>query len=166
VNDLSAVNVAVSPAEKFAEYLRANGMQMTQARKLVVEEVFSDHEHFDADQLVERMSHRKDGKRVSRPTVYRALKDMVDAGLLRKVASRDGGSAVFEHDYGYPQHDHLICTKTGQMIEFHNAEIREIIERVAAERGFHVTGHRLEVYGLSAEAHRPPKRRHSMLDRI
>ncbi len=164
-NDLASVEVSVSPAEKFEEYLRSQGMQFTATRRIVLEEVFSDHEHFDADQLVERLSHRKDGRRVGRATVYRALNSMVEAGLLRKVA-RANDREVYEHDYGYPQHDHLICTKTGEMIEFRNDVIRELIEKVAAEHGFQVTGHRLEVYGLSKEAHEPPKRRHSMLDRI
>lgn len=165
MSDLSSVEVSVSPEEKFEEFLRANGMQFTQPRRIVLEEVFSDHEHFDADQLVARLSHRKDARRVSRPTVYRTLAFMVEAGLLRKVA-RSNDREVYEHDYGYPQHDHLICTKTGEMIEFQNDEIRKIIEKVATEHGFHVTGHRLEVYGLSAAAHEPPKRRHAMLDRI
>jgi len=165
VSDLSSVEVSISPAEKLREYLATQNKRLTPERENIVEEVFSTHEHFDADMLVHRLSSRKDKKRVSRSSVYRTLELMEKAGLLRKVA-RTEDRDVYEHDYGYPQHDHLICTKTSKMIEFRNEEILEILERVAAEHGFRITGHRLEVYGVCAEAARPPRRRPRKLDLI
>src|SRR5262249_60389501 len=101
-------------ADKFREYLVKRGKRLTRERETIVEEVFSSHEHFDTDQLVRRLEDRTDGRRVSRATVYRTLLDMVAAGLLRKVA-RSQKREVFEHDYGYPQHDHLICRKCGTL---------------------------------------------------
>ncbi|MBM81250.1 MAG: transcriptional repressor [Planctomycetaceae bacterium] len=165
MSDLSSLEVAVSPAEKFREYLATQNQRLTPERRNIVEEVFSSHEHFDADQLVHRLSSRKDNKRVSRSSVYRCLDAMVKAGLLRKVA-RTNDRDVYEHDYGYPQHDHMICTKTGKMIEFENEEILAILERVASEHGFRITGHRLEVYGICAEAAKSPRRRPRKLDLI
>ena len=46
---------------------------------------------------------------------------MVEAGLLRKMVL--GGRAVYEHDYGYPQHDHLHCTECDKLIEFSSDEL-------------------------------------------
>lgn len=165
MSDLSSVEVAVSPAEKFREYLATRGKRLTREREIIVEEVFSSHEHFDSDELVGRLSHRTDSKRVSRATVYRTLEDMVEAGLLRKVA-RAHNREVYEHDYGYPQHDHLICAKCGNLIEFENAPLSRILEEVAAEHGFRMTGHRLEVYGLCSDCSRPPQVRHRKLDMV
>lgn len=163
--ELATVSVAVSPADKFREYLATRGMRLTRERETIVEEVFSSHEHFDTDQLVNRLSNRTDGTRVSRATVYRALDDMVLAGLLRKVA-RSQNREVYEHDYGYPQHDHLICSKCGKLIEFENATFSRILDDVATEHGFRMAGHRLEVYGVCAECSRPPRVRHRKLDMI
>lgn len=165
MSDLAAVQVAVSPAAKFREYLAMNGMRLTRERETIVEEVFSSHEHFDSDQLVNRLGNRTDGRRVSRATVYRTLEDMVAAGLLRKVA-RTQNREVYEHDYGYPQHDHLICSKCGALTEFENAPLARILDMVAGEHSFRMTGHRLEVYGLCAECSRPPRVRHRKLDMI
>ncbi|MEX0701113.1 MAG: Fur family transcriptional regulator [Planctomycetales bacterium] len=159
--ELSSVTVAASPAEKFREYLATQGQRLTPERAAIVEEVFSDHEHFDAEELVERLTRRNNRRRVSRPTVYRTLKSMEQAGLLRKVARTDGRD-VYEHDYGYPQHDHLICKKCGALIEFHNAGIRTILEEIAADRGFRMSGHRLEVHGLCDDCCRPPTRSHRL----
>jgi len=161
-SELAAVQVAVSPIDKFREYLSTRGMKLTVERSIIVEEVFSDHEHFDAEQLVARLSRRQDGRSVSRSSVYRTLGYMKEAGLLRKVA-RSHDREIYEHDYGYPQHDHLICSKCGTLIEFHNDAVSDILEEVAARHGFRMAGHRLEVYGLCAECSRP---RRSRLDRI
>lgn len=165
MSELTAVAVAVSPADKFREYLTTRGMRLTPERTSVVEEVFSSHEHFDSDQLVDRLASQKDGKRVSRATVYRTLNEMVEAGLLRKVA-RTQNRDVYEHDYGYPRHDHLICGKCGSLTEFENAPLAGILEQVATAHGFRVAGHRLEVYGICADCSRPPQARHRKLDMI
>lgn len=157
---LGTVEVAVSPVDKFREYLATRGLRLTRERAIIVEEVFSSHEHFDTDQLVSRLSNR-----VSRSTVYRRLNELVDAGLLRRVA-RANGREVYEHDYGYPQHDHLICSKCGSLTEFENAPLSQTLDTVASEHGFRMTGHRLEVYGLCAECSRPPRMRHRKLDMI
>ena len=165
MSELQAVDVAISPAEKFREWLATQGQRLTTERQIIVEEIFADHEHFDVDRIVARLSQRDDGRRVSRSTVYRAIAMLEEAGLIRKVARTDGRD-LYEHDYGYPQHDHLICRKTGKLIEFQSPELEAILRKVAAEHGFRMEGHRLEVYGLSAEACRPTKRTFGKLDRI
>jgi Fur family ferric uptake transcriptional regulator len=165
VSDLQAIDVAISPLEKFREYLATQGQRLTPERRVIVEEVFSDHEHFDAEQLVTRLTQGKRARRVSRSTVYRTLASLEEAGLLRKVARKDDRD-VFEHDYGYPRHDHLICRETGKLIEFHSEELDAILRKVAADHNFLMDGHRLEVYGRSAEAVRPRVRKHNKLEQI
>ena len=80
--------------------------------------------------------------------------------------ARANDREVYEHDYGYPQHDHFICERCQQLVEFQNEQISLILEGIAAEHGFRMTGHRLEVYGICAECARPPARRHRKLDMI
>ncbi len=158
MDELTALKVAISPVDKFREFLAIQGKRLTQEREIIVEEVFSDHRHFDADELVDRLAYNDDGRRVSRSTVYRALDSLVQAGLLRKVA-RTNDRDVYEHDYGYPQHDHLICQKCGSLTEFHNDEISEILDEVSKSRGFRMSGHRLEVHGICEQCAQPKKRK-------
>ncbi len=160
--DLPAVEVSASPREKLEEFLATRGLRLTQERSAILDEVFSSHLHFDGDELAARLASRPGAVRVSRATVYRALRLMVEAGLLRRVA-RPNGREVYEHDYGYPQHDHFICRVCGQLIEFQNGAISQILDEVAARNSFLVSGHRLEVYGLCSKCSRP-QRRHTKLD--
>ncbi len=143
---LGRVPVAMSPQERFEEYLQTKGQRNTDQRRLLVEQVFSRHEHFDADQLIEQLPRKGHSGYVSRPTVYRTLKELVEAGLLH-VFQLDGRS-VYEHDYGYPQHDHFYCTRCRQLIEFRSDELIELRDRIAADHNFRVQGHRWIIQGV------------------
>ena len=161
---LESVEVSLSPLERFEEYLQSKGMRNTQQRKIIVEQVFSHHEHFDADDLLADLSKGPSDRKVSRPTVYRTLGELVESGLLRKMIL--DSRAVYEHDYGYPQHDHMHCVECHKLIEFHSEEIVRIRDAVGLEHGFRVSGHRLIVSGICAECQQKRRRKKSPLDLI
>jgi Fur family ferric uptake transcriptional regulator len=161
---LGEVHVALSPQERFEEYLQSRGKRITQQRRIMVDFVFERHDHFDADELIASLAQRPDGDKVSRPTVYRTLNELVEAGLLRKMTL--GGRAVYEHDYGYPQHDHLHCQVCNKLIEFHSEELQEIGDAAAREHNFRATGHRLIITGVCRECSRTRHRRQSPQDLI
>ena len=160
---LGSVDVALSPRERFAEFLQARGKRITRQRQVIVDHVASRHEHFDAEQLLADLRRTPEGARASRPTVYRTLAEMVDAGLLHKMTL--DGRAVYEHDYGYPQHDHLYCTACRRLIEFSSPEVAQIREAVAARHRFLAQGHRLIVTGLCADC-RTSRSRSRHQDRV
>ena len=153
---LGTVKVALSPNERFEEYLQSRGMRNTEQRRILVQHVFSHHDHFDADTLIEQLPKKGDEGYVSRPTVYRTLNEFVDAGLLRKFEL--AGRAVYEHDYGYPEHDHLYCTHCQQLIEFQSDELMNFRQLVARDHQFRVTGHRLIISGICRNCNRPQQR--------
>jgi Fur family ferric uptake transcriptional regulator len=156
---LGSVSVALSPLERFEEYLQSRGKRVTRQCRVIVERVFARHDHFDADDLLTQLQEQDAEERVSRPTVYRTLSKLVDAGLLREMVL--GGRSVYEHDYGYPQHDHMHCQKCDKLIEFTSDEVKELRDAVARQHQFRVTGHRLIITGICGECSRPtrPSRR-------
>ena len=160
---LGTVEVALAPRERFEEFLQSRGKRVTKQRQIIVAEVFKRHDHFDAEDLIGHLSSTAGGRRVSRPTVYRTLSELVDAGLLRSMTL--GGRTVYEHDYGYPQHDHLHCQKCNKLIEFHSDEMAAIGEALARQYQFRVTGHRLIFTGICAEC-RAEKRPTRKLDLV
>jgi len=146
---LGKVDVALTPVARFAEFLQTRGKRITQQRRVIVEHVSARHEHFDAEQLLADLRTTREGARASRPTVYRTLAEMVDAGLLNKMVL--DGRAVYEHDYGYPRHDHLYCTGCRNLIEFSSDDVARICDAVAASHRFRARSHRLIVSGLCVE---------------
>ena len=132
---LPAVPVAQSPEEKFREYLgsRSKPQRFTGQQRDLVRHVFVQHNHFDADLLIDEL--KAAGLRVSRATVYRTLNKLVDAGLLRRLDL--GRRTYFEHDYGYPQHEHLVCERCNRIIEFQSPELDALLTR-EYRKGFEV----------------------------
>ena len=149
---LPAVQVTQSPVEKFREFLasRPNPQRFTGQQRDLVEHVFSRHSHFDADQLMRDLDGA--GLNVSRATVYRTLTKLVDAGLLRKLEI--GTKTYYEHDYGYPQHEHLVCETCGKMIEFQHPAIEAAIEEICGQHQFQAAGHTLIIRGTCLDCNR------------
>ena len=143
---LEPLRVSLSPQERFEEYLQTRGLRQTNQRKFLIEAVFEEHDHFDADELIDRLPRRGEENYVSSATVYRTLREFVDAGLLKSFQL--DGRTVYELDYGYPQHDHLYCTVCRSLIEFQSDELMTTRDQVAAEKGFRVSGHRMIIQGI------------------
>jgi len=145
---LGKVRVKMSPPDRFAQALQQRGKRMTRQRQLIVQQVFSHHDHFDADELLEHLRPLLAQRKLSRPTVYRTLAELVEAGLLRKMSL--GGRSIYEHEYGYPRHDHLYCQQCNRLVEFHSLELDRVCAEVAAEHQFELSGHRMLVVGICA----------------
>ena len=152
MSELATVAVAVSPADKFREYLtsRPTPQRFTRQMRDMVNYIFSKHNHFDADQLIEEL--KQEGFRVSRATVYRTLNKLVDAGLLRKLDI--GPRKYFEHDYGYPQHEHLFCQSCHKMIEFQYPSMSEVVDSICRQHNFQMQGHSFIIHGICGYCNR------------
>jgi Fur family ferric uptake transcriptional regulator len=152
VVQLPPVEVSQSPESKFREYLasRPKPQRCTKQQERMVRFIFSQHNHFDAEKLIDDM--KQAGLPVSRATVYRTLTKLVDAGLLRRLEL--GPSMYYEHDYGYPQHEHLYCRQCGKVIEFQHPELDTLIRQVGLEHGFHAASHTFIVRGTCSDCNR------------
>ena len=146
---LPAVAVSQTPEEKFREYLasRPRPQRFTGQQRDLVAHIFAKHKHFDTEELLDDLKGH--GKHVSRATVYRTLTKLVEAGLLSKIEI--GTRTVYDHDYGYPQHEHLVCDLCNKMIEFQHPGIEVALREVAAQYQFRADGHSLVVRGTCGE---------------
>jgi Fur family transcriptional regulator, ferric uptake regulator len=156
-DQLTPLAISESPVEKFREFLEIRGEKLTEPRRVLVRHIFNTHKHFDADELVRDLHDA--GRQVSRSTVYRTLRLLVEAGLLREL--RLTNRSAFEHDYGYPAHDHLHCTACNRIVEFRNDEILKLRNSISMTHGFRPTGHRFLISGVCSACSRShtPRRR-------
>ena len=130
----------------FGRYLREQGLPVTQQREAVAEVVFSSDEHLSVDDIERRL--REEGDRIGKATIYRTLDLLVRSKL---VAEHDFGEGFkrYEHRLSrQPEHEHLICTECGDVLEFRSREVRRIQDQVREEHGFQPVRHKLEIYGL------------------
>ena len=120
------------------------GMRMTGQRRIIARVLSEAEDHPDVEE-VHRRAHARDN-RISLSTVYRTVRLLEGAGILERHDFGEGRARYEQAGHGH--HDHLINMKTGEVFEFHNAEIERLQDAVARELGFQLIGHRLELFGL------------------
>ena len=123
--------------------LKKAGLKVTLPRIKILQILESAPEwHMTAEDIYQALRDAEEDVGIA--TVYRVLTQFEAAGLITRH-SFDNGPAVYELDRG-DSHDHMVCTETGRVVEFHSAEIEEIREKVAKDNGFQVVGHNLVLY--------------------
>jgi len=130
--------------EKFKNFLKSKGLKFTPERKTILEGVFSLHKHFDTEELYEKL--RKQGKHLSRATIYRTLPLLVESDLIRETL-RCQERVSYEHTFGHTHHDHLLCIGCGKIIEFKEEKIERLQEAICKKYGFKTVEHRLGIKG-------------------
>jgi Fur family ferric uptake transcriptional regulator len=122
----------------------AISLRMTGQRRIVAQVLEEADDHPDVEELYRRAA-LLDGA-ISLATVYRTVKLFETEGILEKVEFGDG-RARYE-DAEREHHDHLICTRTGKVIEFVDPEIEALQEKIARRLGYELRGHRMELFGV------------------
>jgi Fur family ferric uptake transcriptional regulator len=102
----------------------------------------SDNHHLSAEDVYKRLLEQGDD--VGLATVYRVLTQFETAGLVLRH-NFEGGHAVFEMASD-DHHDHMVCTQTGQVVEFCDPVIEERQQKIADEHGFEIVDHSLILY--------------------
>lgn len=123
------------------------GLRMTDQRRIIARVLSQAEDHPDAEEL-HRRANALDSS-ISLATVYRTVKLFEESNIIERHDFRDG-RARFE-EVPDEHHDHLIDVRTGDVIEFHNAEIERLQEFIAKELGYKLVDHRLELYGVKLD---------------
>jgi Fur family ferric uptake transcriptional regulator len=120
------------------------GMRMTDQRRVVARVLSSSEDHPDVEELYHRAAAVD--PHISLATVYRTVRLFEEAGVVERHDFGDGRSRY--EQAGDDHHDHLINIKTGEVIEFFDAEIEKMKEALAERLGYKLVGHKLELYAV------------------
>lgn len=127
------------------------GMRMTDQRRVVARVLGQAQDHPDVEELYRRASAVDPN--ISIATVYRTVRLFEEAGVVEKHDFGDGRSRYEEATPDH--HDHLIDTRTGQVIEFFDEEIEALKAAIAERLGYRLIGHKLELYGVPLSNDKP-----------
>lgn len=134
-------------AEQLTEYLAGQGLKSTSQRDKILNIFVEAGRHLSAEELYVLVKKAHPG--IGYATVYRTLKLLAEAGMAQERRFEDGFTR-YEHTSPDAHHDHLICTRCGEIIEFENERIEALQRDVARKNRFKVQSHKLELYGLCA----------------
>jgi Fur family ferric uptake transcriptional regulator len=123
--------------------LKQAGLKVTHSRCKILE-IFqsSPDEHYTADKLKDMLADS--GETIGLATIYRVLTQLEMADLIQKNNFDDNQSA---YEIKKSHHDHLICTKCGNIIEFVNSDLENLQERISKEYNFSLESHVMTLFG-------------------
>lgn len=109
-------------------------------------QAFLQGEHMTIRELYRVLNRR--GHRAPLNTIYRTMRILCEKGFAQ--ARRFGEETQYDNVFAKGDHDHLICTGCGHIVEFEDPTIERLRKQVAEANGFHLTAQNLELYGLCA----------------
>ena len=132
--------------ERFKTLLKSNNLKFTSQREAILRTLYDNPDHFTPENLYLLVKEKYPNANVGITTVYRTLNLLEENHIATSISFGSQGKKFELRNK--PHHDHLICEKCGNIIEFENDEIEQLQEEIAKMHDFKLTNHLMQLYGF------------------
>ena len=118
------------------------GLKMTAQRRTVLHVLETAEDHPSVDEVYQRAKALDPS--ISIATVYRTLHLLDEMNLVQR---HDFNESFSRFEVNLEHHHHLVDVDTGEVTEFVDEELEHLKAKIAAQLGYELIDHRLELYG-------------------
>jgi Fur family ferric uptake transcriptional regulator len=134
--------------EQFKKLFKQNHMDSFEERFQILEVFLQTERHVTADELIQLLN--ENDYQIDADLVLDTLRLMCRFGFAQKNSLLNG-DVRYEHRHLGQHHDHMICTKCMNIIEFENEDLENLQVQIASAYNFHMLQHKMEIYGICSE---------------
>ena len=121
-------------------------MKYSVQRQTILEDVKERHDHPTAEMIYASVQRKVPN--ISLGTVYRNLNQLVEHGIIKKIATMQGGDRF---DYKMEDHAHVHCTVCNQLFDLPYESLHAIDRTIEDETGYHVLSYDIVFRGICHE---------------
>lgn len=130
----------------FKSLLKDKALKFTNQREKILETLYYSQEHLTPEALHQLIKEKYPELNAGIATIYRTLSMLEDNDI---VSSLSFGAQGKKYELGAKDHhDHMICTKCGEITEFVDEVIEAQQHKIAEEHGFLMQDHSMQIYGI------------------
>ena len=133
------------PNNSLKDFLCAKGFKGTKGREIILKELETRGDHFNAETLYSGLNQKK--QRVSKPTIYRTLKLLEKLRLIERFDIKKN-CFYYEPISHRKEHGHLICEECGKIIDFSAGDFGTIKSAIVKEKDFTLNYISICAFGL------------------
>jgi len=138
-------NNYIKEKEQFKKLFKQENIDNFEERFKIFEVFLRTDRHVTVSELLELLN--ENGYQLEPSFVRDTLKLMCYFGFAKKIRF-EKGPVCYEHWHLGKHHDHMICTKCKNIIEFQDQRLENLQIQIASVHGFHMLQHKTEIYGL------------------
>ena len=131
------------------DIIKQKGMKYTEQREIILKILLNYDGHLSAEELLTIVKKEYPKLNIGIATIYRTLNFLEEVKLISSISFGVDGKK-YEKNLD-EHHDHIICIKCGKIVEFVDIEIEKKQIQIAKEKGFTLTDHSMQLYGICEE---------------
>jgi len=152
----------MKPRKEFQALLTRKKLKKTSQREFIWQFLMDSKGHPSVEEIRDHLLDK--GQRVGIATIYRTLKILLAAGMIRQ--SKLGGMTRYEAVVKEPNHLHFVCNACKRTVEFPSSEIESLLRSVTAEHGFTERYSRYVIFGLCKACQKKQEKASTMSERV
>ncbi|MBN1575004.1 MAG: transcriptional repressor [Chitinispirillaceae bacterium] len=129
--------------------LKQQDLSITNQRRLIIAEILRSGSHFDIESLAAEI--RLKNPKTARATVYRTVKILADAGMVKREML---GETHSHYEVMEQEHGHFVCTSCGKIIELACPTLENFLATVSETHDFKIDRHSIELFGICGKCKR------------
>src|SRR5436190_17472466 len=152
----------MKPRKEFQDLLTRKKLKKTSQRELIWGLLTHSKGHPSVEEIRDLLLSK--GHRIGIATIYRTLKILLAAGMIRQ--SKLAGMTRYEAVVNEPNHLHFICNTCNRTVEFPSPRVEGLIRAVTSAEGFTERYSRYMIFGVCKACQRKQEKSAGVSERV